>query len=386
VILSALAAHLSPTPRSIQDTDNPRLRVALADQLRKPTDVILALELGMAAFLPPATPGVPPAVVDQVEVSGQALAVASAGSAREGLRHRLTQVKSDRFWRRVLRACCRAVTAVSNEEAEAVRQVIGGDGPPVVVVPNGVDVSSYRRGASGTAPISGRLLYNGALGYGPNRDAVSWFVREMLPRIANQAPAAHLVVTGRTDDVDEETCSVLHADPRVQMTGFVPDLRPVLDQANLCVIPLRQGGGTRLKILEAFAAGLPVVSTTRGAAGIEAEHGHHLLLADTPEDLAACVVRLLQKPDEAMRLARAARHLVEVRYNWPDIAGLLSQLLEQVTGGTPDDTVPTPPARGHRADKGGVLPPTPGKHNSAPTAPPSSVTRTGAHTINAFLK
>jgi glycosyltransferase involved in cell wall biosynthesis len=228
----------------------------------------------------------------------------------------------------MLRACCQAVTAVSDEEAKSVRQVIGGDSPPVVVVPNGVDVAQFRRGGSGVPVVPGRLLYNGALSYGPNREAVCWFAREVLPAVVARVPEAHLVVTGRHDNVVD--IEELRANPRIRLTGFLPDLRPALDASLLAVVPLRRGGGTRLKILEAFAAGLPVVSTTCGARGIHAASGRHLLLADTPDDIAGAVVRLLQRPDEAASLAREARRLVEEHYDWPAIASGLSDLLERV--------------------------------------------------------
>lgn len=333
----ALRALLSPTPRSILETDNPPLRDAVRAHLALPTDAVLVLELGMAPFLPPAsarTGAMPPVVLDQVEMSGLTQARHDAPNARARLRAGLTGWKSGRYWQRAVRRF-QAVTAVSDEEACAVRRVVGepqSGAPPVVVVPNGVDVASYQRGASGVAPVPGRLLYNGALGYGPNREAVLWFVREMLPRVALASPGAHLVVTGRTDDVDQETRSALcaAANGQVHLTGFLPDLRPALDAAQVCVVPLRAGGGTRLKILEAFAAGLPVVATTRGAAGIGAEHGRHLLLADTPDDIVAGVARLLQRPVEAASFAREARRLVEERYDWPAIASGLSDLLERV--------------------------------------------------------
>ena len=330
----ALRALLSPTPRSILETDNAPLRAAVDAEYARQPDAVLALELGSAPFVPPANGAawMPPVVLDQVEMSGLAQARADAASARTWLRAGLTAWKSDRYWRQAVRRFA-ALTTVSEDEACAVRSVVGepeGGAPPVVVVPNGVDVSSYRRGASGVAPVAGRLLYNGALGYGPNRDAVLWFVREMLPRVAEQAPDAHLVVSGRADNVDEEARSVLSANQRVHLTGFLPDLRPALDAACVCVVPLRAGGGTRLKILEAFAAGLPVVATTRGAAGIGAEHGRHLLLADTPDQIVASVAQLLHQPGEAASLAREARRLVEKHYDWPALAGSLSDLLERV--------------------------------------------------------
>jgi glycosyltransferase involved in cell wall biosynthesis len=102
----------------------------------------------------------------------------------------------------------------------------------------------------------------------------------------------------------------------VVVTGYVADLQPVLDQSALLVVPLLSGSGMRVKILEAFARGIPIVSTTIGVEGIDARHGEHLLVADSPEDFARAVARLLRDPDLAARLARAGRQLVEARYDW----------------------------------------------------------------------
>lgn len=320
-----LRSLLSLTPRSIVETDNPALRAAVAAQLVKPTDAVLAMELGMAPFVPVVSP---PVVLDQVEVSGLERSRQSAqGAAR--VRAGMTLWKACRYWRQALRRYA-ALTAVSEEEAEAVRGMLGTDKgvPPVVVIPNGVEVTAYQRAAGNAVP--GRLLYNGALSYAPNREAVRWFAAEILPLVAQQAPEAHLVVTGKNDTLDIDD---LRANPRIRLTGFLEDLRPILDTAALCVVPLRSGGGTRLKILEAFAACLPVVATTRGAAGLEARDGEHLVLADTPEAFASAVVRLLREPEGAEQIARRARRLAETRYDWTSIAAGLSDLLETVTMG-----------------------------------------------------
>lgn len=328
-VFQAAKALLSSTPRSIRATDNADLRAAVAAHLAQlpPFDAVLALELGMAPFVPAALAA--RTVVDQVEVSGLEQARQNARGPRARLRRALTQNKAIRYWRRTLRPFA-ALSAVSEIESAAVRRVVGAENgaPPVMTIPNGVDVAAFGPETSASRRVPGRLLYNGALTYGPNHDAVCWFVDEILPRVAARVPEAHFVVSGRNEGVAGR--DALLANPRVRLTGFVPDLRPVLDEAALCVVPLRQGGGTRLKILEAFASGLPVVSTTAGAAGIAAEHERHLLIADTPEAFANAVAHLLHHPEQAASLARNARLLVEAHYDWPAIAAHLGDLLEQV--------------------------------------------------------
>lgn len=311
---------VSLAPRSIVENDNLPLRAAIAAQLQKPTDAVVVLELGMVPSVGPTTL---PLVVDQVEVSGLESPHRTVQPAAR-LRRALTRWKSHRYWRQSLRRY-RAVTAVSEEEATAVRRMLGAlrDPPPVCVVPNGVEVGAYQR-ASGKA-LPGRMLYNGALGYSPNLDAVRWFAQEVLPRVVDHVPEAHLMVTGRNEGLSIED---LRANPRIHLTGFLPDLRPTLDTAALCVVPLRAGGGTRLKVLEAWAAGLPVVSTTLGAAGLGACDGKQAVLADTPQAMADAVARLLQHPEQAQTLAHHARRLVEERYDWTVIVDGLSDLLE----------------------------------------------------------
>lgn len=324
----ALRALISSTPRSIKETENPELRAAIAAQLARPTDAVLVLQMGMAPFLPGTISNNVPLVLDEAEVSGLEQTRRAARGARAQLRHALTQRKSERYWRHALQRFA-SVTAASEQEAHAVRAVLGGPGapPPVAVVPNGVDTTAYQR-APGRA-IPGRLLYNGALTYGPNRDAVCWFARDILPLVAARVGEAHLVVTGGIPS-GEANVDALRSNPRVCLPGFVPDLRPVLDEAALCVVPLLSGGGTRLKVLEAWAASLPVVSTSVGVAGLDARSDVHFVVADAPVAFAEATIRLLQNPTEASALAVHARRLVEEQYDWARCAALLNDVLEGV--------------------------------------------------------
>jgi glycosyltransferase involved in cell wall biosynthesis len=318
--LSALRALVSPTPRSILETPNPAIVAAVAAEIARAPDAVLVCELGMDAYLPALPPGLP-AFLEGAEISGFDRAFRTASGIRDRVRHGLTRAKGARYWRRAFRRY-RAITAASAEEAQALRDVAGLDGPAVVVIPNGADVAAYTPRAAADA-VPGRLIYNGALTYGPNRDAVAYFAESILPLIARSVPDAHLIVTGR---FSEETLTGILPNPRIQLTGYLTDLRPTLATATVCVVPLRSGGGTRLKIIEAWAAGIPVVSTTVGAAGLEgAEPGEHLLLADEPSAFADAVLSLLRAPDTASRLARNARALAEARYGWPAIGDLLTQ-------------------------------------------------------------
>jgi len=321
-LLRTVSTLLSAVPRSITETDNPPLREAMNAELARKPDACVAMQLAAAPFIPQDTHGVP-VLLEEVEITGVTRAVSEASSAKAKMQAQLTKTKHDRYWQRELRRFA-ALTVVSEEEAVAVRELVGTGGPSVTVIPNGVAVEYYPERTA--PPVPGRMIYNGALTYGPNHDAVAWFVRDILPKIVEQVPEAHLVVTGRYDaDAEREYAG----EKRVRLTGFLSDLRPTLAEAIVCAVPLRTGGGTRLKILEAWAAGIPVVSTRVGAVGLAgSESGVHLLHADTREEFAAACVRLLTEPEFAQRLAKNARQLAEERYDWSALAAQVADVLK----------------------------------------------------------
>ncbi|MBC8138743.1 MAG: glycosyltransferase [Fibrella sp.] len=323
---SRLPSLLSSVPRSITETDNSAMLDAMRGELARKPDACVAMELASAPFIPLDTNGVA-VVLEQVEVSGVARAVSEARGTKAKLRTALTRAKHDYYWHRELKRFA-ALTAVSEEEAAAVRSLVGGGKPPVIVAPNGVDTEYYP--PQEAMPIPGRMIYNGSLTYGPNREAVSYFVGEILPLIAKNLPDVHLVVTGAVPDDAKEQFA---GNSRILLTGFLPDIRPVLASAMICAVPLKTGGGTRLKILEAWAAGIPVVSTRVGANGLAgSEDGTHLLLADTSETFAEACTQLLTQPGQRKRLATNARRLAEERYNWRDLAAQITGLIETPHG------------------------------------------------------
>jgi sugar transferase (PEP-CTERM/EpsH1 system associated) len=230
-------------------------------------------------------------------------------------------------WQRLRRyereVCCRcqAVLAVSDKDAAALRLLVPG--LRARVVPNGVDTAyfGYR-----PPPKQGKrrepcLIFTGTMDYRPNVDAVVWFCRRILPTIRRQVPQAHLLVVGR----DPAPAIRRLASPSVTITGRVGDIRPYLSQGAVFVAPLRMGSGTRLKVLEAMASGLPVVSTSMGIEGIAATPGEEALVADTPPEFAAAVVELLTNLPLAQKLASRARLLVEGRYDWQAILPKLEE-------------------------------------------------------------
>jgi polysaccharide biosynthesis protein PslH len=224
---------------------------------------------------------------------------------------------------------CRQVAGVMvcSEIDRKVLQTLRAD-LPMTVIPNVVDTDSIQPNSPGTAdPI---LLFQGVMDWYPNRDAVEFFVRGILPEIRAKCPAARFVVAGRnppTEFVDR-----FSSDTKIEFTGTVPDMRPHLASATIVVVPLRVGGGTRIKILEACAAGKPVVSTAVGAEGLELEPGKEILLADNPTEFAHVVSDLIQNPLQRKAIAESARRAVVARYSQVTLKTKLDNLLAHSFG------------------------------------------------------
>jgi glycosyltransferase involved in cell wall biosynthesis len=187
-----------------------------------------------------------------------------------------------------------------------------------LVVPNGIPGQLLATPPSPREPAS--LVMVGAMRYGPNADAALWFAREILPRVAAAMPDVRLYLVG--DDRRGVLRSV-HDGQRVIATGRVDDVAPYVSRAAVSLAPLRFGGGTRIKILEALALGTPVVSTTVGADGLDLVPGRHLAIGDTPDAFAGEVIRLLRDPAARQALAEAGRARVAQRYTWESIGEAL---------------------------------------------------------------
>jgi polysaccharide biosynthesis protein PslH len=210
---------------------------------------------------------------------------------------------------------------VSDTDAQLMREMFGIKN--VSTVATGVDVDYFCPTAAAQPAFD--IVFVGSMDWMPNHDGVRFFFEEILPRVRRAVPDCTVGIVGRTPPAD--LVESARRDGRITVTGTVPDVRPYLWGASLSIVPLRIGGGTRLKIYESMAAGTPVVSTTIGAEGLEVMDGQNILLADTPEDFAAACVQLLQKPDERARLAAAARELVTARFSWDAVADRFEQII-----------------------------------------------------------
>jgi sugar transferase (PEP-CTERM/EpsH1 system associated) len=193
---------------------------------------------------------------------------------------------------------------------------------PVYVVPTGVDTAYFAPAASD--PSSRSIVFTGSMDWLPNEDAMCYFVREILPLVRSEEPSATLSIVGRAP-----TPAVLRlaSETGVTVTGAVPDVRPFVRDAAVYIVPLRIGGGTRLKIFEAMAMGKAIVSTAVGAEGLPVAEGEHLLLADEPHAFARDIVRLMRDVNRRHELEDAARALVVAAYDWSAVAGALETAL-----------------------------------------------------------
>jgi glycosyltransferase involved in cell wall biosynthesis len=199
-------------------------------------------------------------------------------------------------------------------------------GVRTAVIPNAADVEYYQPRATDPTPDGRTIVFFGLLSTTPNIDAVLHLVQDIWPRIAETHRGARCHIIG-----GRPPASLLAlAGPRIELTGFVSDLRPHLAAATAVVVPLRLGGGTRLKILEAMAMGKPVVSTTLGAEGIEAVPDRDILIEDEPAGFANAVSRLLAEPSLAARIGRSARQLAIERYAWSGAARALEGFYHQI--------------------------------------------------------
>jgi glycosyltransferase involved in cell wall biosynthesis len=227
-----------------------------------------------------------------------------------------------RYEKRVCRTV-RRVIAVSQADAESMQQMFGLKDVPHV--PTGVDVEALAPPAV-RPPAVADLIFVGSMDWMPNIDAVERFVVEILPLIRRHKPDCSLAIVGRTPPRPIQLLA--EKDRLITVTGTVPDVRPYLWGSLVSIVPLRIGGGTRLKIYEAMAARVPVVSTSIGAEGLDVHHPSDIRIADAAGDFAAQCVDLLTAPETRERMSAAAWELVSTRFSWDHVVDRFERLIE----------------------------------------------------------
>lgn len=286
---------------------------ALADGV----DLLYVDHLQMFQYVPKSSPC--PVLLDEHNVEWRIIErFASSGSSlSQRLFARLEWPKLRAF---ELSACKRADAVLTVTEDD--KATLVDNGVPVSkvsAVPIGVDVEIFQPVSLGDL----RLVTFGTMSWPPNIDAILYFCKEIYPRIKERVHGVTFSIIGANPPPEIRAL----ADDSIEVTGFVPDIAAAVKGAAAFVVPLRIGSGMRVKILDAMALGLPIVSTSVGCEGITARHDEHLLVADTPEAFAHSVERLLICPTERTRLAEAGRALVERRYSWPPILSRLDECI-----------------------------------------------------------
>jgi len=206
------------------------------------------------------------------------------------------------------------VLAVSETDRDVFARFV--EPKKLTVIPTGVDVVYFEPQSVEEAPNS--LVFTGSMDWLPNEDAVLYFIETIFPLIKQQCPEVSLEVVGRNPS--RKLQAAAEREKNVRLTGWVEDIRPFVARAAICVVPLRIGGGTRLKIFEALAMAKAVVSTPVGAEGLPLRPGEHFLRADDPTEFAWAVTSLLRDPARRLALGTAGRRLVEERYSWAQVA------------------------------------------------------------------
>lgn len=237
-------------------------------------------------------------------------------------------------WQRMTRfegASSRAfdsVVAVSAADAALMKSLYGID--HVETIPTGVDADYYQEVADETAS-PGELVFCGSMDWLPNEDAMEFFIVEVLPRIRTTVPTATCTIVGRNPSPTIER--LVRQTPGVVLTGWVEDTRPYIARGQVCIVPIRVGGGTRMKMYEGMAMGRAVVSTTIGAEGLAYDDGANIMIADGAEAFAAATVSLLRDDGRRRVMATAARRHVEHNFSWSRVADVFLDICRRTSVG-----------------------------------------------------
>jgi polysaccharide biosynthesis protein PslH len=258
---------------------------------------------------------------------------ATAGNPAKKMMYRMEFRKMLRYERAAVCKFQHVIAVSENDRSLMTRWV---DGDRVTVVPTGVDLAQYHPDSASSDPnpldASAPLVtFVGAMDWEPNVDGVEYFCSEVWPSIKAEVPQARFRIVGRNPDrrVQKWASNSTHDDGSIEVTGRVPSVVEHLRQSAVVIVPLRIGGGTRLKIYEAMATAKAVVSTTVGAEGLDVHHGRDIILADDPRSFAQAVIMLLRDPELRRRYEKAAVETA-ARYDWPAIGKRFSEVLQSV--------------------------------------------------------
>ena len=320
--LAVARSWASPYPADLWRWRIPAVRARIRERMKEGVDLCVADFLVAMANLPTRTSA--PIVLFEHNVEYM-------------IWKRLHEVEK-RPWRRALlalewrkmqqyeaKACARADLTVAVSEADRALLADNAPGADIRAIGTGVDTAYFHPNGAVETPAT--LVFTGSMDWYPNEDAILYFIAEILPQLRREVPGLSLAVVGR-DPSDRLRAACAAAG--VHVTGTVADVRPYVAEAAVYVVPLRIGGGTRLKIFEALAMGKAVVSTGVGAEGLPIVPGQHFLQAETPADFAQAVIGLLKDTGRRHSLGAAGRRLVEEQYSWTQVTRQFEGHCEEV--------------------------------------------------------
>lgn len=330
---------LNPLPSNVQHWQSPRVSEAVDRRLTPGRyDLVMICDLVLAPYVLPHAHHTP-FTMDRSRVDLQ-FQLMEHRTLRFPLRTRALRWESyAKLWfyeRRVARATALEIVCGPDDRVFILRRV--SSSAPVLVLANGVDLEYFRPDSAPDARAAEpTVMFCGAMDYSPNIDALRWYFGEIHDRLLALVPNLRVLVVGK-NPVEEVRAH--GARPGVTVTGGVPDVRPYYRRAWLQMVPLRIGGGTRLKIVESLAIGTPVVSTTIGAQGLDLEHGREILLADEPASFATALAHALDDPAQRESIAAAGLAAARARFGWPAISDHLSAEFDRLLAGRarPDST------------------------------------------------
>jgi polysaccharide biosynthesis protein PslH len=321
--LSAGVGYFSRFPRSVKDTYNFHLEEKV-DQLSKENhyDAVIASEIDMAPYARLVKNAV--TVLEELELRIYYDRYQTSPSLISKIRSGISWWKYKNYIKYLLDnyQCC---TVVSQAEADLAQKLVPGY-RNFVVIPNGINPQDYKKSYGTLEPDS--LVYAGSLTYDANFDAVSYFLGDIFSLIQSVRPHVKLYVTGRQDP---GLLSKLPYNEGVIYTGYLDNVQPRIAQSWVSIVPLRMGGGTRLKILESLILRTPVVSTSKGVEGLKLEPEKEILVRDKADEFAQAVIDLLDNQQKRDQLSKAGYQAVFERYSWEQIGNYFLSVLDELS-------------------------------------------------------
>ncbi len=326
LLANPLAQALRPEASLIWKFHSPAFAAAV-HELSRQNDGVLAVGLQMSQYLNEVPAGTPTAL-DNYNVESRILE--RLAETRTGIKRLYWHFEAAKLRRTERRLMERAGTvfAISDIDRDGMARL--APAARLTLVPMGIDLVHLRPPAPLTEITPPRFTFVGAFNWHVNEDAAGWLCREVWPLVREALPDAELNLVGREPSAQVRA---LTSDPTVKVSGTVADVRPYLWESTAILVPLRYGSGVRTKILEAFAAGRPVVSTPVGAEGLPVTHGRHLLLAEDAHGFAEACIRLVREPLLGRHLSEEGRTLVEAQDQ--DATRFLHEAIAQAFGVNP---------------------------------------------------